>query len=93
MDIIEELFYGNIDPNGKCYKGNVNYDKAVKIVIENENLLLDRLGAEDKKLFTELINAHGTMNGEMILANFKMGFQIGARIGVAVSDDVLGHYL
>lgn len=38
MDFIEELYYGNINPNEKRYKSNKPYDKAVKAFSDIENL-------------------------------------------------------
>jgi len=57
MNFIEELYYGNINPNEKRYKKATPYDKALSIFTANEEKLKEALSGEHLKLFNELVNA------------------------------------
>ena len=41
MTILEDLFYGNIDPNAKRFDKKSEYAKFSKIVIDSEELLTE----------------------------------------------------
>ncbi len=43
MDLIEELYYGNIQPNLKKEIQNENYNKAMEFVTANEDIPTSRL--------------------------------------------------
>ena len=51
MGFIEELYYGNINPNEKRYKSPKPYDKAVKAFSDIENKLSKELNGENLTLF------------------------------------------
>ncbi len=89
MKILDELYYGNINPNGKCYVDNKNYQDAAQVVAEREEQLMQLLTGTEKKLFLEFVNHYATMNGEMVLENFSLGFKLGARFGLEISDEEL----
>ena len=46
MNFIEELYYGNINPNEKSYKKATPYDKALSIFTANEDKLKEALSGE-----------------------------------------------
>lgn len=39
MNFIEELYYGNIDPNRKKFDKNTQFAEALKLFCENESRL------------------------------------------------------
>ena len=51
MDLIEELYYGNIQPNLKKEISNESYDKAMQFVTANEDKLLNFLDGKEKDIF------------------------------------------
>ena len=59
MNFIEELYYGNINPNEKRCKKATPYDKALSIFIANEDKLKEELSGEHLKLFNELVSGYG----------------------------------
>ena len=73
MNFIEELYYGNINPNEKRYKKTTPYDKELIIFTANENKLREALSGELLKLFNELVNASD-------VENFKIGFRLGVKM-------------
>lgn len=54
MNFIEELYYGNINPNEKRYKKATPYDKALSVFTANEDKLKEALSGERLKLFMNL---------------------------------------
>jgi len=85
MGFIEELYYGNINPNEKRYESNKPYDKAVKAFSDIENKLSKELNGENLKLFNELVNASDEISATSGVENFKIGF----RLGVQMMCDIL----
>ncbi len=80
MNFIEELYYGNINPNEKRYKKATPYDKALSIFTANENKLKEVLSGEQLKLFNELVNASDEISATSGVENFKIGFRLGVQM-------------
>ncbi|MFI3228125.1 MAG: hypothetical protein R3Y09_12085 [Clostridia bacterium] len=87
MNIIEALFFGNIDPNSMP-TDNKNYAQALEKVCENEELLSKILSTNEKRLLNEMINAYDTLTGETAVSNFTSGFKIGARFMLDIKPTV-----
>ena len=79
VNFIEELYYGNIEPQNKKRKESRNYSREMKVLSENEDMLLEKLPLEDKKLFLEYVDAWGIVDGESVVDSFVTGFRLGAR--------------
>ena len=77
MSFLDELYYGNINPNEKRYKSHKPYDKAVKAFSDIENKLSKELNGENLKLFNELVNASDEISATSGVENFKTGFRLG----------------
>lgn len=77
--ILEDLFYGNIDPNANQFDCKSEYGKFVKIVLDNEEKLTAYLGGEEQHLFSQLINAQSEILRFSELERFIEGFQLGAK--------------
>ena len=74
-NFLEELYYGNIDPQARGYrKGSYNF-KVSQNINELEEKLTERLGGEDKALFLDFCNAYGELMGENGLDSFLVGFR------------------
>lgn len=78
-NIIEELFYGNIDPQARCFKKDSYLQKQMTIMSHSEEILTERLKGDDKKTFLSFVNASGIVLGESELDSFIVGFRLGAR--------------
>ncbi|MBQ5328629.1 MAG: hypothetical protein J6J15_05550 [Oscillospiraceae bacterium] len=79
VNFIEELYYGNIEPQNKKRKESRNYSREMKVLYENEDVLLEKLPLEDKKLFLEYVDAWGIVDGKSVVDSFVTGFRLGAR--------------
>ena len=92
-NFIEELYYVNIEPQNMKKKKSKSYSREMKILSENEDILLERPPEEDKKLFLEYVDAWGIVDGESVVDSFITGFSIGAKFTydtfVSVESDVL----
>ena len=77
MGFIEELYYGNINPNEKRYKSPKSYDKAAKTFSDIAVKLTKVLSDENLKLFNELVNASDEISATSGVENFKIGFRFG----------------
>lgn len=78
-DFIEELYYGNIDPQTRSTKQNKAVQKQMEVLMKNEENLTEVLDEENKKLFLDYANAWSVVNGESTLDSFIIGFRLGAK--------------
>ena len=91
--ILEEFSYGNITPETPFFERNSEYGKALTTVADNEAVLLNRLGPDDKSLFEELVAALGEMNRIAATDNFIYGYKLGVLMTTEVfmtSDNIIG---
>lgn len=79
VNFIEELYYGNIEPQNGKRRESRNYSREMKVLSENEDVLLEKLPLEDKKLFLEYVDAWGIVDGESVVDSFITGFRLGAK--------------
>ncbi len=83
MNILEDLYYGNISPNEKCFKHQPNYVKFAEIVAGNEEKLSDFLSnlpnaEQQRHQFEQMINAQIEISGFLELERFIEGFRLGS---------------
>ena len=57
MSFLDELYYGNINPNENRNRKPLPYEKAVRTFSDIENKLSKELNGGNLKLFNELVNA------------------------------------
>ena len=81
-NIIEELYYGNIDPQDRGYRPKSPVKKASDSLNDLEEKLTEQLVGENKELFLHFCNASE-------LDTFITGFRFGARfmMDTFLSDD------
>ena len=77
--IIEELYYGNIDPQDRGYRPKLPAKKASDSLNDLEEKLTEQLAGENKALFLRFCNAYAEFMGESELDTFITGFRFGAR--------------
>ncbi len=82
MNFIEELYYGNINPNEKKVNRDTQLSKAIELFSKNENELMEKLSKDDKKLFADMVNASDVISACTSIENFKIGFILGVRMMV-----------
>ena len=77
--IIEELYYGNIDPQNSGFEDDENVQRELQTISENEDWLTERLAGEEKNRFLDFADAWSAYNGDATLDGFITGFRLGAR--------------
>ena len=86
MSFLDELYYGNINPNENRNRRPLPYEKAVRTFSDIENKLAKELNGENLKLFNELVNASDEISATSGVGNFKIGFRLGV---LMVCDSLL----
>ena len=76
---IEELYYGNIDPQNSGFEDDENVQRELQTISENEDWLTEHLTGEEKKRFLDFADAWSAFNGDATLDGFTTGFRLGAR--------------
>ena len=77
MSFLDELYYGNINPNENRNRKPPSYEKAVRTFSDIETKLSKELNGENLKLFNELVNASDEISATSGVENFKIGFRLG----------------
>ena len=78
-NIIEELYYGNIDPQARGYHPKKTVKKVSDSLNDLEEKLSEQLAGENQELFLRFCNAYAEFMGESELDTFITGFRLGAR--------------
>ena len=88
-NIIEERYYGNIDPQDHGYRPKSTVKKAPDSRTELEEKLTEQPAGENKAMFLRFCNAYAEFMGESELDTFITGFRFGARfmMDTFLSDD------
>ena len=80
MDILEELWYGNITPTEYSrIENSANYKETLRLVNQNQERLKATLTDEQNELLEKLLTASEEFANLIDLDCFKIGFKLGAR--------------
>ena len=87
MRILEEFWYGNIDPTEYDTSSCKEYKKLLELICKNEAKLKTTMTAEQKELFTRYTDAvrEHQMTTDCLI--FQSGFKLGARIMLEVMKE------
>ena len=87
MNILEEFWYGNIEPTEYDTSSNKECKELLQLISRNEEKLLATMNDTQKELFsryTDCVREHQAM-AECLL--FQSSFRLGARMMVEVMED------
>ncbi|MEE1282061.1 MAG: hypothetical protein UHK60_07415 [Acutalibacteraceae bacterium] len=87
MNIIEELYYGNVVPNETNAKLSAELKELIKLLNRNEDDLLKTLSDEQKNIFEKLKDCNREISDISEREAFLCGFQLGARIIIEVVNN------
>ena len=87
MQILEELYIGNVRPGERSFKRNSQYSRALSESADAADRLIAVLSEEQKKLFDEFTDAQREVSVLTDCETFVYGFQTGAKI---MMDVLLG---
>ena len=77
--IIEELFYGNLEPQELTTEITPRLKKKLNVLVKKEEELSAMLPEKEKELFANYVNAHNEFSSISISDGFISGFRLGAR--------------
>ena len=77
MSFLDELYYGNINPNENRNRKKLPHEKAIETFSDIESKLTKKLNGENLKLFNELVNASDEISATSGIESFKIGFRLG----------------
>ena len=83
MRILEEFWYGNIEPTEYDTTACKEYDEILRLITRNEEKLLATMTDEQKELFSR-VREHRTI-AECLL--FQSSFKLGARMMAEVMEE------
>lgn len=89
MNILKELYYGNIDPQQRGYRAGSQPKKRQADLSALEEKLSTRLTGEERNLFLTYVKASGECLADNALDSFLVGFRLGTRFALDTfaSDD------
>ena len=87
MQILEDLYVGDVRPNERFFKRNSQYAKALDEVVKVGDALTASLNEEEKKLFEDYMDAQREVNVLTDCETFCYAFKLGAKIMLDVLTD------
>ncbi|MGN0498140.1 MAG: DUF6809 family protein [Acutalibacteraceae bacterium] len=87
MNILEDLYYGNIVPNEKCARLDDEVKGLLKLLNRNEEKLIATLSEEQKETFEKYKDCNQEIFENRERESFIEGFQLGARIIIEVINE------
>lgn len=84
MNVLEELYHGNVRPSDKQFDRTSQYAKYCEILTENERQLTAFLTAlpnseNELHLLSQMVNAQAEVSRYSDMERFVEGFRLGAR--------------
>lgn len=74
--VLEDLYFGEIQPNISNFDHNPHLNKLLQAVDENEEILLEKLKGKERELFLDLINVQSESLSTSAMENFINGFKL-----------------
>ena len=87
MQILEDLYLGDIRPNERLFKHNCQYAKALDEVVKVVDAPTESLNEEQKTLFEDFMDAQREVTVLTDCETFCYAFKLGAKIMVDVLTD------
>ena len=84
---LEDLYFGNINPNEQQMVSGSELKKAVDRVTRFESQLTERLDEDGQTILAKLIESQHEVDSITALENFILGFRLGARLMAESMDD------
>ena len=76
MKILEEFWYGNIQPNERDIIPNSRFAKLLKLVTKNEENLAPMLSEDAKAVFEKLRDCQDELSSVSECNSFVLGFRL-----------------
>ena len=80
MTVLEDLWYGNIDPSETFLNDNRHFKKLLSLMGKNRDKLTDTLTEQQKELLEKYDDTVNEMHSLSEQAAFQYGFSLGVRL-------------
>ena len=87
MRILEEFWYGNIEPTGYDASPCKEYHDALKLISRNEEKLLATMTDEQKEIFSRYTDCVREFQSMAECLLFQSSFKLGARMMLEVMGE------
>ncbi len=90
MTVLEELWYGNINPHETFLNGNCRFKHLLSLMGRNRDNLSDTLTEQQKETLAKYDDAVNEMHSLAEQAAFQYGFSLGVRLmmeGISTKTD------
>ena len=87
MHILEEFWYGNINPMERPFQRQRKFDKTFRLLTKNEEKLLENLNEQEKEVFDKFKDCYDEMIQTTECQTFIKGFKLGARFVFACFEN------
>ena len=84
MNILEDLYYGNIKPCEREFKRGSTYSELLGYIVRHQEDLQKRMNDEEKEIFKKFTECTNEMYSMTEREAFVSGFTLGARIIIEV---------
>ena len=84
MTVLEDLWYGNINPHETFLNGNCRFKHLLAIMGRNRDNLSDTLTEQQKETLAKYDDAVSEMHSLAEQAAFQYGFSLGVRLMMEV---------
>ena len=86
MKILDDLWYGNIDPRGRAIKKGSRMERALSLVVKNDDTMRAMLSDAQKEQYEKLHNCQDELTDLLERNAFTEGFCLAVKIMVDVMN-------
>lgn len=87
MRILEEWWYGNIEPTDGEVPKCKEYKKLLQLISSNEDKLLQTMTDSQKELLTQYMDSQRELSALLACTLFQNSFRLGARVMLEVMEE------
>ena len=80
MTVLDDLWYGNIEPSEQFLSGNSHFKELVSVMASNREKLSENLTAEQNKWLEKYDDTINEMHSLAEAEAFKFGFKLAATL-------------
>lgn len=80
MSVLEELWYGNLEPSEYSFSSSREYKELLHLVFRNKEKLLSTMTKEQKELFSRYSDCVREFQSLTELRVFQSSFKLGAKM-------------
>ena len=84
MKTLEELWYGNIDPQGRDIKKGSRIERILSLVVKNDDTMQAMLSDMQKEQYEKLCDSQNELTGLLEREAFIEGFCLATKIMIDV---------